>query len=468
MRLSEIKTVLSDPSTTWGLTPRERGSMLDLFRRRTGHNHVVCEGCTGIGVEDETVSNNNGDHMCESCEEEHFICASCNSWTHADNREVVGEETYCPDCYYDLPACGRCESREMEHSSSVTTNHEREGWCESCCDEYASECAGCGTLTAVDCLQSLEDQPRHSSYCVNCEAHCDEHDVFYHHSCPTCDEEEENKYLLEYRAKVEEIRGFGDPHARIKLKRGHRYVHTIERYVGFEHEIEFDCEAGFCETTAETVAEELYDEIPNSITCKDSSIAAGVADRTGFEVKTRPDTFEAGLKELEAVCEFALSNKREFYAHDTNGRCGLHVHISRNSIAHSQEIKLYRFMNNPINKPIIFSVMRRYNVSYAKTNKSFQVKDLISYAKGRHMLNKDRTEILNFTYETVEFRGGRATLKYESLVITAQFISALLDFTAPAESSTHSGQTEFLHWLRSEPKNNKLYKELIEKTKELK
>ena len=471
MRLSRIRGLLNNPADTEGLTYSQLNGMLKLFKRRTGAFHVICEVCSCITVEDSASNNNSGDHLCPDCAEEHFRCYSCDSWTHNDNAEVEGHEVYCPDCYSELPSCDRCNSVEMEESSLVETSEGEERWCETCCSNDAAECDGCGVLTQIREMNSAEDQPRHSLYCENCWSYCEEHDVTYRHSCPECDEDEEDeskyKYLLNYQDKVEEIRGFGNPHAHIKVKRSYRYVHTLERYFGIELELEFDCEIGSKDHTAEGVAEELYDKIPNSITCKDVSIAKDVSDRTGFEVKTRPDTFEAGLTELKAVCEFALSNEREFYAHDTSGRCGLHVHVSRSSINLSQEIKLYRFMNNPKNKLVILFAMRRYNVGYAKVNSSFKVKDLLRSAKGRLMLNNDRTEILNFTHETVEFRGGKATLKYESLVITAQFISALLDFTSPAESSTHSGQKEFLHWLRSEPKNHKLYKELIEKTKEL-
>ena len=256
-------------------------------------------------------------------------------------------------------------------------------------------------------------------------------------------------YLQGYRTKVEEIHGYGDAESNIIQKSGRR-----SRYFGTELELEFSCSVGKKARTAEYVAMEIQSILEISIPCYDGSIAKDVDDLTGFEIKTRPDNIENTLGELKKVCDFALGHEREFYGHETDGRCGFHVHVSRASLSPSQEVKLYLFMHDPLNRHLIYVAMRRYDVSYATTRsitKGVLSGELIPLAKKGLMVNRFRSECLNFTHKTVEFRGGRSTLKIDSLQVTLEFINALLAFTAPATVGIKNRNSEgFITWLQTQ------------------
>ena len=167
-------------------------------------------------------------------------------------------------------------------------------------------------------------------------------------------------YLQGYRTKVEEIHGYGDAESNIIQKSGRR-----SRYFGTELELEFSCSVGKKARTAEYVAMEIQSILEISIPCYDGSIAKDVDDLTGFEIKTRPDSVENTLEELKAACDFALNHDVGFYGHETDGRCGFHVHVSRVSLSPSQEVKLYFFMHERSNANLIKAVMRRHSVGYA-------------------------------------------------------------------------------------------------------
>jgi hypothetical protein len=98
--------------------------------------------------------------------------------------------------------------------------------------------------------------------------------------------------------------------------------------------------------------------------------------------------------------------------------------------------------------------MRRYDVHYATTRsitKGVLGGELIPLAKKGLMVNRFRSECLNFTHKTVEFRGGRSTLKIDSLQVTLEFINALLAFTAPATVGIKNRNSEgFITWLQTQ------------------
>jgi len=286
------------------------------------------------------------------------------------------------------------------------------------------------------------------------------------------DEDEENwddivpYYLQDYKCRVEAVHGYGEEEDMVFTLSGLR-----SRFFGTELEIEFDCCYGKKNRTMEYVAMEIQSVLDIAIPCFDSSIAAGSSERTGFEVKTRPDSIKNTLEQLKKVCDFALGHDRSFYGHDTAGRCGFHIHISRASLTPSQEVKLYLFMHDPANKSLIKAVMRRYDVSCASIIdiRSGVISSLISSAKKGFALNKYRSECLNFTPKTLEFRGGRSTLKLESLQVTLEFVNALLAFTAPATTGIKNRNSEgFKEWLKTQHGFKALKTKLLVSSKDLK
>lgn len=459
MKLSRIRAVLADPSdhtNFYGLSVIDIRALRTLLLRRTGERHQECTSC-GCLTPNGEVDNGSENLICEACMEEHSHCDTCYVLVANDNLCYVNDDTYlCRDCYDDLPTCDCCGETTTETLTEVATGRSTEEWCSSCVDNSSSSCYSCDATISEDYTVSTED----GTYCLSCAHQCG--NCGTHYSSEEARDECGCKptFLMDYSTKVEEERGYG---AFRRIKIGGRLNNSVRRYFGTELEIEFDCEEGEKATTAKEMAEEIAPVIERSITCKDVSIANGVDDRTGFEIKTRPDSVENTLKELKAACDFALNHDTGFYGHETEGRCGFHVHVSRVSLVPSQEVKLYFFMNDVSNKKLIKTVMRRHNVRYA-TVVSLADKSRVATLKrsknGCH-LNEDRVECLNFSNKTVEFRGGRSTLKLESLQVTLEFIEALLEFTSPATVGRKELNADgFMAWLGTQHEFKVLKKKL--------
>ena len=447
MRLSQIRSVLSDPSQSGhfhALSAENIHFLRKLLYRRTGERHLECT-CCGCLTPDAEVDNRSEQAICPVCMEDHSRCDSCNVLLPTEEMNIDSDALFCEECY-DPPTCDHCGEVTHDPLEEVSMSlHHTEMWCNDCTSEDSSQCYSCGERISQDNTLWVSDEP----YCYSCTYQCSACGEHYS-SEDDRDECSCSVFLRDYTDRVDQAKGFGD-FRRIKI--GKKLTSSSRRYVGTELEIEFDCEEGEKESTAKEIAEEIAPLIERSITCRDRSIADGQNERTGFEVKTRPDSIKNTLEELKAVCDFALGHDRSFYGHYTDSRCGFHVHVSRVSLVPSQEVKLYFFMNDHANKSLIKTVMRRHNVYYASTV-LLQEKDRLTNFKTSKIggqLNSMRRECLNFTYKTVEFRGGRSTLKLESLQVTLEFIEALLEFTAPATTSRKDLTSEgFKAWLKTQ------------------
>lgn len=447
MKLSRIRAVLADPSDQtnfYGLRSSDIRVLKTLLYRRTGERYKECTscGCLTCEGEENTCSEQ---VICPRCMEEHSHCDSCGVLERCSAMFDMTDTILCERCYQDLPACCSCGQIAVDTLTPVFTGRSTEDWCSTCVDEESYYCGECGeTVSESHTVHTAE-----GTCCRSCAHQCNSCGDYYYSEESRDGCECEPDFLMNYSTRVEEIKGYG---AFRKIKIGGRNT-LVKRYFGTELEIEFDCEVGEKDSTAKAMAEEIAPVIERSITCKDISIARGVDDRTGFEVKTRPDSIENTIEELKSACDFALNHDVGFYGHETDGRCGFHVHVSRVSLSPSQEVKLYFFMHDPFNRRLIKAVMRRHNVGYATVvslANTSRAKEFRT-AKAGGNLNADRAECLNFSHKTLEFRGGRSTLKIDSLQVTLEFIEAVLEFTAPATVSRKELNAEgFVTWLQTQ------------------
>ena len=448
MKLSRIRAVLADPSDNtnfYGLSSTDIRVLKTLLYRRTGERYKECTSCGCLTCEGEE-DNCSEQVICPNCMEDHSHCDNCDVLVLNDSMFNIGDTYLCGECYHDLPTCDHCGETTNETLTPVSTGGETEEWCSFCVDEYSHSCYECDeTITESHTVYTLN-----FVYCRSCAHQCGRCGNHYGSEEEADDCECAPNFLMDYSTKVEEIKGYGK-FRRIKI--GGRLNNIVKRYFGTELEIEFDCEVGEKCSAAKAMAEEIAPVLERSITCKDISIAKGVDDRTGFEIKTRPDSVENTLEELKAACDFALNHDVGFYGHETDGRCGFHVHVSRVSLSPSQEVKLYFFMHDRSNANLIKAVMRRHSVGYATVVSLANTSRATEFrtAKAGRILNSDRVECLNFSHKTVEFRGGRSTLKLESLQVTLEFIEALLEFTAPATVSRKDLTADgFAAWLKNQ------------------
>lgn len=173
-----------------------------------------------------------------------------------------------------------------------------------------------------------------------------------------------------------------------------------------------------------------------------------------------------------------------------NGRCGLHVHISRTGFGkNDDEIdetigKLFHLYNNELGADgygtnYVRKVMRRgfesYCSEFLKGDKKlgFQFAQTAGIGSispdGRKKLFKglskpqpERYEAINRqNSNTIEFRQGKGTLKVSSIVTTIQFCCEVVDFcrTTTAQKCTRDN---FFRRIKNLSKNNPLRQTLID------
>ena len=166
---------------------------------------------------------------------------------------------------------------------------------------------------------------------------------------------------------------------------------------------------------------------------EDSSLGDG-----GFEIVTRPDSMAVHKRKWESL----LSDRpgRHIYSWDTEGRCGMHVHITKSALSPLQMGKMLVFLNEPCNGSFVKCVAGRSGAAYA------------SRCKRKHTdIDKleDRTVALNITSRTAEVRIFRGTLKRESFLKNLEFVTALVEYCGPAKFGLRQAAShkEFCKWL---------------------
>jgi len=166
---------------------------------------------------------------------------------------------------------------------------------------------------------------------------------------------------------------------------------------------------------------------------EDSSLGEG-----GFEIVTRPDSMAVHKRKWESL----LSDNpgSHIYSWDTEGRCGMHVHITKSALTPLQMGKMLVFLNEPCNSSFVKCVAGRSGAAYA------------SRCKRKHTdIDKleDRAVALNITRRTAEVRIFRGTLKRASFLKNLEFVSALVEYCGPAKFGIRQAVShrEFCKWL---------------------
>lgn len=161
---------------------------------------------------------------------------------------------------------------------------------------------------------------------------------------------------------------------------------------------------------------------------------------TGFEIISQP----MGLDSHRELWSWLKDKSvvRGLRSHNTT-TCGLHVHISRDSMSKLQVAKIVSFINDPENEALIRAVARRYAEGYCR----IKTKTI-----GKSAQSDDRYEAVNITpRKTIEFRIFKGSLKYESVMSAIQFSNALVDFCGRANTSIRDLKADkFLEFISSD------------------
>jgi hypothetical protein len=219
------------------------------------------------------------------------------------------------------------------------------------------------------------------------------------------------------------------------------------RYYGIELEVE---------PTADRIesASKVLDAVGHfSILKRDGSLS-----EQGFEIVTTPMTFDhhrSGIWD-----KFFIDGGNENIA--VNNSCGMHVHISRNTLTRLQIGKMVSFIHSPDNRGFIKVVAQRNANRYMDFTADKGVTEPLS-VEGSH---DERYTALNLVpRNTVELRIFKGTTKAETFFKNLEFTDALVNFCGNgysiAESSNYQLFTIYCYFERKRYPN--LWKFLVDK-----
>lgn len=262
--------------------------------------------------------------------------------------------------------------------------------CRSCYDDQCTSCCQCGHTEWID--DSTQDE---DGYCEDCQRR----------NAP--------QLIANYSDKSAN-------HMRSETKSKLRF--------GVELEVE-----GY--DTATEAAEYIRQFLPADycVLKRDGSLG-----EAGVEIVTRPDSMAVHRRMFGVL--FKDSPGRALSSWN-NGRCGMHVHISRAALSQLQIGKMLCFLNEPAAENFVTKVAGRKPCNWCKVHKK-------KLSDCRH--DSDRYTALNVTNKhTVEVRIFKGTLAEAGFLKNLEFVEALVEFTAPASRSIAHATSyrAFCEWL---------------------
>lgn len=241
----------------------------------------------------------------------------------------------------------------------------------------------------------------------------------------------EKKYIHEYNYKPEYIK--------------HRMSDEDSSTLLLGAEIEVDC-GGESEEHAKKVLEIVCginpdnpeEALEDKMYCThDGSLRAGI------ECDTMPCTLEYHKKEMKYKEMFEYLDKNGYKAHDTT-TCGLHVHADRSYLGKSElvqqlTISKILYILEKFNDEIC--VIARRNNNYSKFVGKSEVNQSLDKLYGKY--SSDKHVALNLKHkDSIEFRCFKGTLKYETFILTLEFVKNIIDYA----KSINIEEIELIQW----------------------
>lgn len=396
---------------------------------------MVCEHC---GKEHETLRRVITGELytemwCDSCiEEDASICSHCGELYESDSGDMIHGDGVCPECVgNDAVRCERCD--ELEWRDNVRTIHTSNGeelWCDSCADDYSTECGCCGEEWSDD---DIRYDGQDCAYCPDCYDEyvdeCSECGYTAHRDNLIWDEDSEAYYCEDCYSERSHIRGYhNEPHGYYFFGKDRKAVDVYDvdkpSFKGLGIELEVDgCGYSDRKPSCEHVLE-LIDSDNNEIYfCEDGSLD------TGFENITMPHDEDAFWSmDWEGILK-SLSDDG-WKSHDTS-TCGLHIHVSRAWFGDSYDeqmeniYKVLAFYER--NWTTLLKMSRRTGANgthYAERYLGCGQLPTMKTIKKIKPSTRYRTVNLMNQY-TVEYRLGRGTLNYRTFKAWIDFHMAI-------------------------------------------
>lgn len=237
---------------------------------------------------------------------------------------------------------------------------------------------------------------------------------------------------------------FGEPFGERKRKYIHEYNYKpeyIPHYMPSENkdttalfgcEIEVDC-GGESEEHAKEVLKIMCGVNPNdeNNVLEDKMYCTHDGSlRAGIEFDSMPASLEYHKNKMKYKEMFEYLDKNGYKAHDTE-TCGLHIHVNRTYLGKSElmqqlTISKILYILEKFNEQIC--VIARRDNSYSR----FVGKDEVNKSLNK-LYNKyydtGKKVALNLKHDdTIEFRCFKGTLKYETFILTIEFVKNIVDY----------------------------------------
>lgn len=370
------------------------------------------------------------EYVCDECKEDYEECEHCGDLYRAEEMERDGSTYYCNDCYEDNYSYCDCCHHIVDRDDTHYHEPQDMVYCDDCWEDNTFICDDCGerhlTTERNYALDAHDDNIEVCDKCYDNYYTCADCGETYHFDNLNYCDEDGNYYCNECESKRDEIHDYyykPEP-----VFHGSRVNGDSTRYFGVEIEID-----GAGENTQH--ARRLLD-------CMESGYLYAKHDGSldeGFELVSHPGTLEYHMNANYSGM-FQTAVRMGYRAHQTD-TCGLHVHVSRQSLGDSYEereltvMKLLYLVEKHWDNMVKFS--RRTNGqlgewadryltdSYTRQN---CLNSTYDGAKRLHDIAKDgsRYKAINLNNDhTIEFRIFKGTLKYNSFIATLQFVDVL-------------------------------------------
>lgn len=429
------------------------------WEARFMENGVKCDVCNDKFIEEDVKIVDEVGNYCLDCYKEFFKkCCNCDEMVHIDDIKKVDGEIYCTECFDDnftycsncdeivnmddsmfserddsyycsscyndrFRLCANCDAELVEDEQFVGSDDNT--YCEECWGERYGSCYNCGNTFRLDDLSQRESDGHY--YCSQCIILPEriEPPVPQGYVIPSS-EDEERKYVHDYGFRPEPLFN--------KMQYEKLFVNN-NLYLGLELEVqhpEYNTDkAKILDTFLKEEKENNYFYLK-----RDGSV------KGGFEIVSHPFTLAYAHKELK-ICKMIEFLKSKGFTSEETGKCGLHIHVSRDFFEDLDITKLRLFFLKNKDKLYKFSNRKGVGDNFC-LYEDLKPKDIIN---GYEQSGRYWALNLNSSRDTIEFRLFRGTLSYNRILAILQFSEAISYFVK------EHGITSFLYGER-QYKNN--------------
>ena len=329
--------------------------------------------------------------------EQRIECSNCG------DSPQAGLDSFgvCVNCEFTCDRCNDNEDREVSEDIGGET------WCAYCVSEYSSTCSMCDETGDDEYMMWCEECD--CGYCSACHESSG-------HDCRGTDQEGIHSYGYKPENNSGLIFHGGSPLTHQRGAAGYKG----QRFMGVELEIDGGGTSG---ENARALLE-LSDGERLFYIKEDGSLS------NGMEIVTHPATLAFHLTEFPWKEVTGKAASLGYKSHNA-GTCGMHVHVSRNSLGGTMGAR-----DHTISKLIIllwrhwpnaWRFSRRRNDSYCRQQYEGHKVSREGLYNAKH---QGRNTALNVSggMATIEFRLFRGSLKVDTIRATLQFVDVLIDY----------------------------------------